>query len=86
MSEIEIEKDVALAPALRKRPLTKYPFYEMEVGDSFFVALDGRSKLEITHKLCCAVIHAKKKMNGAKFITRGVKEERGEGVRVWRVA
>jgi hypothetical protein len=66
---IQIEKGVPM-PARNK-----YPFAEMAVGDSFFVA--GRSATEI----CGNISNARKKL-GFKFTTRTVEG----GVRVWRAA
>ena len=70
----QIEKGI---PAPEKygvgRP-SRYPFADMEVGDSFFVP-DAPA-----NRLACAATWATKRYN-RRFITRVVEH----GVRVWRV-
>ena len=65
-----VEKSVPL-PEGKKR----YPYKEMEVGDSFFV---GDGKLQV---VCNANYRASKRL-GMQFIAR----KEVEGVRVWRVS
>jgi hypothetical protein len=65
-----VEKSVPL-PEGKKR----YPYKEMEVGDSFFV---GEGKLQV---VCNANYRASKRL-GMQFIAR----KEVEGVRVWRTA
>ena len=65
-----VEKSVPL-PEGKKR----YPYKEMEVGDSFFV---GDGKLQV---VCNANYRASKRL-GMQFIAR----KEVEGVRVWRTA
>lgn len=67
MSEIKVEKGISIP--LKKS--AKYPWNEMAVGDSFFVA--GRSSY-FPMKTCDA--------KGRKFTQRMV----DGGLRVWRVA
>jgi hypothetical protein len=69
ISEVEVSKDVPL-PVSRK----KYPYTDMDVGDSFFVP---EGKLQ----LVCNYNYRAGKRLGLKFIAR---KEDG-GVRVWRV-
>lgn len=70
MSDMKIEKGV---PMPKNKRATKYPFAEMEVGDSFYVEPDNGS------------IHAAAswygKRNNKKFATR----KEGEGRRIWRI-
>lgn len=55
----------------------KYPWDEMEIGDSFYV------KGTTVSRLCQAALsHAKSRNNGKKFSCRS---EKG-GARVWRIA
>jgi hypothetical protein len=65
-----VEKSVPL-PEGKKR----YPYKEMEIGDSFFV---GEGKLQV---VCNANYRASKRL-GMQFIAR----KEVEGVRVWRTA
>ena len=65
-----VEKSVPL-PEGKKR----YPYKEMDVGDSFFV---GDGKLQV---VCNANYRASKRL-GMQFIAR----KEVEGVRVWRTA
>ena len=65
-----VEKSVPL-PEGKKR----YPYKEMEIGDSFFV---GDGKLQV---VCNANYRASKRL-GMQFIAR----KETEGVRVWRVS
>lgn len=74
MSAYEIDNDVPV-PTTR----SKYPFDEMEVGDSFFVS--GGSKLTL-RKMRSASNWATKKFPDTKYSVRAVEN----GVRIWRVA
>lgn len=69
MITVEVNRDVPLPP-----PRRRYPYGEMEVGESFIV-LDGNLQV-----VCNANYRAGKRLF-RKFIAR--REERG--VRVWRV-
>lgn len=70
-----IEKDV---PLPEKNVRWKYPFDQMEVGDSFFVVNKDTTQMSALCK------RAGKRL-GARFVT--AKAERGDesGVRVWRM-
>jgi hypothetical protein len=70
MISIDVQKDVPV-PEARKR----YPYKDMEVGDSFFVEAGG------IQNVCNQNYRMGKKL-GMSFIAR--KEE--GGVRVWRTA
>lgn len=76
--KIEIDKDVPIAKSKRGGPRRiKYPWYDMEAGDSFFVSKDnmpkrGRANLSsMAHK------------NLGKGNYRTAIE--GDGVRVWKI-
>lgn len=71
---IEIEKGVPL-PSDERGRAAKYPWAEMEIGDSFFLK-DGSSS-----SISGAASNAGKRL-GFKFSTR----EMDDGVRVWRIA
>lgn len=66
---IKIDKNVPIPPAGQGRP-RKYPFDEMDVGDSFF-----------SGSIASVESSAYSRNDGKKFVLRKV---RG-GVRVWRV-
>jgi hypothetical protein len=70
MISVELEKGVPL-PVARQ----KYPYKEMEVGDSFFVFAGG------IQNVCNQNYRMGKKL-GMSFIAR----KEGDGVRVWRTA
>lgn len=71
MNEIKIEKGVPVpSPPMR----AKYPFKDMEVGDSFFVSSEYIDKVRSS-----AASYAR--AHGMKFTTR----QEGDGLRVWRV-
>ena len=70
MISVGLDKDVPL-PEARKR----YPYREMEIGDSFFVEGGG------IQNICNQNYRTGKKL-GRSFIAR--KED--NGVRVWRVS
>lgn len=79
---ITIEKGVPLVKA--KARATKYPFRDMEVGDSFIVLLkDSRST-------CLALLQnsvlrcASQTIGSGKITTRQLPD--GSGLRVWRTA
>ena len=77
MSEIKIDKGVAVAP-IRRRGKPFYPWADMARGDSFFVpgkTTDQMSPTVVSHR----------KRHGGKYVTRAVTENGVKGVRVWRV-
>lgn len=60
----------------------KYPFAEMEIGDSFFIACkDSMAPLCQSSLELAALSYASEHNLDAKFVTRAVLG----GVRVWRV-
>jgi hypothetical protein len=69
----EVEKDIDIPPEYPGRR-TKYPWTEMDIGDSFLVP-DGTRK-----KLNTAVYAASRALKW-KFVSRDVPG----GVRIWRV-
>lgn len=70
----EIENGIP-APEVTRGAGRKYPFKEMEVGDSFFVDEGSAKKLQ-------AMAYGYGKKLKAKFVARTYKT----GARVWRVA
>ena len=70
----EIDHDIPI-PKPRPRP-RKYPFRDMQIGDSFYVPQT------IVKNIAPAAAQVAKRMgNGAKFTCRSI----DGGVRVWRV-
>ena len=76
MTEIKIDKNVPL-PKLRS-PLNKYPWADMQVGDSFFIPQDPATVR--------ASLYSCTKWARIKIATRRVTENGVEGIRVWRIA
>ncbi len=71
----EIEKNVAMPVVARKSKKSKYPFREMEVGDSVFFPDTTTAGKET------AYAHNLTRKTGLRFRTNA---ENG-GVRIWRV-
>jgi len=80
---IKIDKDIPIPTKYRER---KYPFPDMQIGDSFFIALDDDFK---TKKLITSSIHSSlrklkkssKDFKDYKMLLRSVEG----GMRGWRV-
>lgn len=75
---ITIDKNV---PMPESRGSSRYPYADMEVGDSFFIATRGVDELGTARRLRGSSFTYGKKV-GKKFSVRKM----GEGFRVWRVA
>lgn len=80
MGTIQIEKDVPI-PADDSRRVSKYPFRDMEVGDSFFVACENGNPAKAAIAVRSSAIIWGKRKGHRKFTTRIVEG----GVRVWRI-
>jgi len=78
MSEFKIDKNVPIPEGRWGKRRKKYPFDEMEVGDSFFI--HGGKQESITS----IMRHWREKL-GHKYTTRSVVENGVKGVRVWRI-
>lgn len=72
----QIEKNVPLPPKSQPGRKEKYPFREMEVGDSFLVT-DQKKQPSVT---------GAGKKYGMTFVSRTVVEGGVKGYRVWRTA
>lgn len=81
MTEIKIEKNIPIAPkrAPGRPSKSKYPFNEMEIGDSFFVSGITLSTINCTVR---KFRMRNARNDGLKFTVRAV----DGGFRVWRVA
>ena len=74
---------------LAKRGNRKYPWDELEVGDSFFVASGHRTVNQRQRQLiACSQgwINQFVSRKHVRFTTRIVEEDGVSGVRIWRVA
>lgn len=86
----EIESNVPM-PASRRGRTPKYPFANMQIGDSFFVAKNIDEPIDrVRNRMLGACMWAKRKLDGdRKFIVRvstyGEHDHYAEGVRIWRV-
>jgi len=76
----EIKKGVPLPPSRQVGRGAKYPFLEMEVGDSFFHKLDGEDAGTVQRRIYGAALYVGKK-TGRVFTTRFFEEVVG----VWRL-
>ena len=62
----------------------KYPLRELEVGDSFFVPLDGRSPGDLQNSILGSA--RSERFEGKRFSTHVVKEDgKRIGIRCWRI-
>jgi hypothetical protein len=77
---IEIEKGVPIPE--RRGNWTKYPWGNMEVGDSFFVKRSGKTTLKLLQNNLSTLSRRVGKSIGVKFKT----SQEEKGVRVWRIA
>lgn len=83
MSDIQIDSGIPIPPRATGEGRTpKYPFRQMEVGDSFLVPyMDGRPRGHTARRMAAATKSAVKR-TGWKFTARQL----SDGLRVWRVA
>lgn len=80
--EIRIEKGIPIPPGGRAgKENARYPFADMEVGDSFFVAVEREVLRKRRNVLSSASNYWKKRGKG-QFTIRAV----DGGLRVWRTA
>lgn len=64
----------------RKAHNAKFPFKEMQVGDSFLVPFDGEDEGTVRSRIASNCTHQKRRI-GRQYATRKV----DGGIRVWRV-
>ena len=84
----KIEKDIPITKQTNKLGESLlYPYGQMEVGDSFFVALKGRATPKELKRLQGRVFSSSYgyTKDGKRFISRTTKDGPTHGVRVWRV-
>lgn len=75
----EIEKGIEMPKTLSRRGM--YPFAEMEVGDSFFVAAQGEDSRIVRQRVSAAASHRGAR-NGGQYSCAMVEG----GTRCWRVS
>ena len=68
---ITVDKGIPVPRSLRGR--SKYPFRQMEIGDSCFIPRKNGQQITINH------------LKPLRFTTRHVVENGIDGVRVWRI-
>ena len=74
MTEYKIDKSIPIPTPAR----SKYPFHELSVGESFFVAASGYTTS--VYRGVQSLTHYYSRGSGKKFVMRSV----DGGVRVWR--
>lgn len=60
----------------------KYPLDRMDIGDSFFVPLNGQKSLYVLQRRLSSTATQYGRRHYMKFVTSG----QGDGVRVWRIS
>lgn len=85
---IEIEKNIPIPPKNRKlwkspEDYNRFPFSEMETGDSFFVPITDYEEYLRLSKAINGQMHYYGKLLGRKYSMRKIKEQ--NGIRVWRI-
>ena len=80
MTEIKIEKGVPFIPRIRPR---KYPFNDMKIGDSFFIAVTGDSDVRKARNLIASSLRACAKRAGNEYRVT-IRRVKG-GLRCWRI-
>ena len=82
MSEVEIEHDIPVAAIQRGggERHSKYPFADMQVGDSIFAPGEGDEFKRVYERVAKALTYWRKRIPG-RFCLRRV----DGGVRVWRL-
>jgi len=78
----KIEKNIPIPKICRPGRNFIYPFNEMEVGDSFFVPLNGEKKTAVQASIVNSAAR-RKEPGGKRFTTRYMAEE--DGIRCWRI-
>lgn len=83
---IEIDKGVPI-PEKIQGPRLRYPFNYMEVGDSFFVPLNGRKAANVMSSISGSARSGRAaSAGGRRFTSRRVTENGVPGIRCWRFA
>lgn len=77
-----IEKGVPIPESLSGGKTKKYPFLELEVGDSFLIEFNGQTPTALQNKIVNNFSNYSR-YHGTKYTSR-IKRDEG-GVRVWRI-
>lgn len=82
--EVKIDKGIPLPSDIRNE--LKYPFNEMDIGDSIFFPLEGEDNANrMKNRLAQATrTYGKKQTPERHFVIRYRLEDEKSGVRVWR--
>jgi len=84
----KIEKNIEMPnPFWNGIASNKYPFKEMEIGDSFAVPVDPTTKLnykQVAARMSTAISNHKKRDANTRFSMRTLKHDKC--IRVWRTA
>lgn len=81
----KIDKNVEIPENKPFMQRLKYPFAEMDIGDSFFISAKSREDARKIQSRVSAYGTKFSLVYGTKFSTRTVEEDGETGVRVWRV-
>lgn len=81
----KVEKNVEMPLKKTFTAGSKYPFAEMDIGDSFFVPATSREDAKKVQTRVSASGTKFRAVHGRRFSTRVIEENDGFGVRVWRI-
>ena len=84
MSEMIIEKGIPIAKMTRRGPKHKYPFYDMEIGDSILFRFNSKPSDKGAIRRERVKIQSSASRYGKKSDMKFVCRKEGHGVRVWR--
>ena len=86
----KIDKNIPIPP--KQRPMTeqkKYPFHEMQIGDSFFIPknlkYENKHRIKNTRNIRSSVINCLKKYNAKNEPIKISTRTNEHGMRVWRI-
>lgn len=82
---LKIEMDKAqqhVFAGVRKK--TKYPFRQMETGESFFIPVSPGFDLRTPMQNVCTAAYHFAKRHGGKYSCRAIDEADERGIRVWK--
>ena len=86
-TSVDIDEGVALPEPNRGRRNVRYPFAELQIGQSFFVPAEDNSdaavvRVQGTLHSCARNVSRR---TGARFTTRQWTQGEQRGIRVWRI-
>ena len=74
----KIEKGIPVSGLTKGRRGSKYPFADMEVGDSFLLPCGDKERVKTMARVSCSI--TRQKVTGKLFTARSAEG----GIRVWR--